>query len=245
MEQTSYLDNISIVLVKTKTPGNIGSVARCMMNMGLSRLILVRPTEYLNGDALRMAAGCNSILENAEVFPTLEEAIAGHGLVLGTTRRMGNYRKKLHTPREAAEQVIPLLSENRVAIVFGREVNGLDNEEIALCHELIAIPSSDAFPSLNLSHAVMVLAYEVFLAAGARLPSIRQKKLADAVELERFYEHLEKTVNNIKYTNKQNPKHIMFSFRQMFGRARLDDREVRILRGLLSHMEEAIESKGL
>ncbi len=241
MQRKADLENISIILVRTKTPGNIGSIARCMMNMGLSRLILVRPTDYKGEDALRMAAGAHGILEKAEVFPTLGEAIAGHGLVFGTTRRLGSYRKNIYDARDAAEQVIPLLSENRVAIVFGREVNGLDNDDIALCHELIAIPSSDAFPSLNLSHALMVVAYELFMAAGARLPSPKHAKLADAADLEGFYEHLERTIIDIRYYNKQNPQHIMFAFRQMFGRARLDAREVRILRGMLSHIDEAIE----
>lgn len=244
MSATTNLENISIVLVRTKTPGNIGSIARCMMNMGLSRLILVRPTEYKNSEALRMAAGAHEILEKAEVFQTLEEAIAGHGLVYGTTRQVGGYRRnKLMTSREAAERTVPLLSQNRVAIVFGREVNGLDNEDIALCHELISIPSSDAFPSLNLSHALMVVAYDLFMAAGAKLPPLKQEKLADAAELEGFYEHLENIIVDIRYFNKQNPKHIMVAFRQIFGRARLDEREVRILRGLLSHIEEAIGSK--
>src|SRR3989304_3828907 len=245
MSATANLENISIILVRTKTPGNIGSIARCMMNMGLSRLLLVRPTEYKNGDALRMAAGAHEILEGAEVFQTLEEAIVGHGLILGTTRQIGgNCRKNLSSAREAAERVTPLLSENRIGIVFGREVNGLDNEDIALCHELISIPSDDAFPSLNLSHAVMVVAYELFMAAGARLPSMNKERLADAADLENFYEHLEKTIVDIRYFNKQNPKHIMFAFRQMFGRARLDEREVRILRGLLSHIDEAVEEGG-
>ncbi|MEK7851207.1 MAG: hypothetical protein AAB275_04935, partial [Deltaproteobacteria bacterium] len=80
-------------------------------------------------------------------------------------------------------------------------------------------------------------------AAGAKLPSVKKDKLADAAELESFYEHLEKTIVDIRYFNKQNPKHVMYAFRQMFGRARLDEREVRILRGLLSHIEEAISEK--
>ncbi len=244
MAVTANLENISIILVRTKTPGNIGSIARCMMNMGLSRLILVKPTEYKNSEALRMAAGAHEILEKAEVFQTLEEAIAGHGLVYGTTRQGEGYRRKnLMTSREAAERTVPLLSQNRVAIVFGREVNGLENDDIALCNELISIPSSDAFPSLNLSHALMVVAYDLFIAAGAKLPSVKKDKLADAAELESFYEHLEKTIVDIRYFNKQNPKHVMYAFRQMFGRARLDEREVRILRGLLSHIEEAISEK--
>jgi len=241
MNQISNLENISVILVNTKTPGNIGSIARCMMNTGLSRLILVRPTEHQNSEALKMAAGAHGILERAEIVPTLKDALAGHGLVLGTTRRVGSCRKKLFNPREAAERVIPLLSQNRVALVFGREVNGLDNDDIALCHELITIPSSDAFPSLNLSHAVMVVAYEMFMAAEPKMRSLKQGKLADAADLERFYEQLEQTVDEIRFFNKQNPKLIMFAFRQMFGRARLDDREVRILRGFLSHIDEAIK----
>lgn len=244
MNQISNLENISIILVNTKTPGNIGSIARCMMNTGLSRLILVRPTDHKNSEALKMAAGAHGILERAEVVPTLKDALVGQGLVLGTTRRAGSCRKNLFNPREAAERVIPLLSQNRVALVFGREVNGLDNEDIALCHELISIPSSDNFPSLNLSHAVMVVAYEMFMAGGAKLPYMKRQKLADAADLENFYEQLEQTVGEIRFFNKQNPKHIMFAFRQMFGRARLDAREVRILRGFLSHIDEAIGRRG-
>jgi tRNA/rRNA methyltransferase len=236
------LENISIVLVKTKTPGNIGSIARCMMNMGLSRLVLVRPTDYKNSEALKMAAGAHEILERAEVFPTLSEAIEGHGLVLGTTRQLGRYRKNIHTAREAAETAIPLLSNNRVAVVFGREVNGLDNEDISLCHELISIPSSDAFPSLNLSHAVMVVAYELFTAAGAKLPHY-EERLADARELEGFYQHFQKTMQEIDFIDKNYPRHMMFAFRQIFGRARLDEREVRMLRGMLSHIDKAVGSR--
>lgn len=242
MHERQDLENISIVLVRTKTPGNIGSIARCMMNMGLSRLILVRPTEYKNSEALRMAAGAHEILERAEVFPTLTEAIAGHGLVLGTTRQLGHYRKNLHTVREAAEKVVPLLSENKVALVFGREVNGLDNDDIALCHELISIPSSDSFPSINLSHALMVVAYEVFMASGARLPSLH-RKLADAADLENFYAHLEQTLDRIDFLDKQNPRHTMFAFRHIFGRTRLDEREVRILRGMLNHIDKSAGRK--
>lgn len=239
MPQRANLENISIILVKTKTPGNIGSIARCMMNMGLSRLILVRPTEYMNSDALRMAAGTHSILEKAEVFLTLKDAIAGHNLIFGTTGQLGHYRKNIHTAREAAEKIVPMLSENRVAIVFGREVNGLDNEDISLCHELISIPSSDAFPSLNLSHAVMVVAYELFMAAGARLP-VSEEKLADAKDLENFYEHLQNTLEAVDFEDIRRPRRLMSSFRQIFGRARLDDREVRILRGMLSHIDAIV-----
>ena len=119
---------------------------------------------------------------------------------MGTTRQIGGYhRKNLYTAREAAERFVTLLSENRIGIVFGREVNGLDNEDIALCNELISIPSSDAFPSLNLSHAVMVVAYELFMAAGARLPSVNKEKLADVADLENFTNNLSKRLTRFVF----------------------------------------------
>ena len=241
MKPEISLNNISIVLVNTKTPGNVGAVARCMMNMGLSRLILVRPPLDRNNEAMKLAAGAEEIILKAPQFETLKEAVTDHGLVLGTSRHTSRHRRNIHTPRQMAEQALPLLSSNKVAVVFGREVNGLDNEDIALCHELISIPASDAFPSLNLSHAVMVVAYELFTAAQAKLqPS--ERVLAPAEELENFFEHLQKTLEDIGFIDKSHPGHMMFSLRQTFGRARLDSRDVSILRGILSQIERTAGS---
>jgi len=241
MKPEISLNNISIVLVNTKTPGNVGAVARCMMNMGLSRLVLVRPPLDRNNEAMKLAAGAEEIILKAPQFETLKEAVTDHGLVLGTSRHTSRHRRNIHTPRQMAEQALPLLSSNKVAVVFGREVNGLDNEDIALCHELISIPASDAFPSLNLSHAVMVVAYELFTAAQAKLqPS--ERVLAPAEELENFFEHLQKTLEDIGFIDKSHPGHMMFSLRQTFGRARLDSRDVSILRGILSQIERTAGS---
>jgi TrmH family RNA methyltransferase len=237
------LINISIVLVNTKTPGNVGAVARCMMNMGLSRLVLVRAPLDRNNEAIKLAAGAEEIILKAPQFETLKEAVADQGLVLGTSRHTSRHRKNIRTPKQMAEQALPLLSSNKVAVVFGREVNGLDNEDIALCHELISIPASDAFPSLNLSHAVMVVAYELFTAAQAKLqPS--ERALAPAAELDKFYEHLQKTLQDIGFIDRVRPEHMMFSLRQIFGRARLDSRDASILRGILSEIERAAKAKG-
>ena len=241
MKPEISLNNISIVLVNTKTPGNVGAVARCMMNMGLSRLVLVRPPLDRNNEAMKLAAGAEEIILKAPQFETLKEAVTDHGLVLGTSRHTSRHRRNIHTPRQMAEQALPLLSSNKVAVVFGREVNGLDNEDIARCHELISIPASDAFPSLNLSHAVMVVAYELFTAAQAKLhPS--ERVLAPAEELENFFEHLQKTLEDIGFIDKSHPGHMMFSLRQTFGRARLDSRDVSILRGILSQIERTAGS---
>jgi len=233
MTEQDPLDNVSIVLVHTKTPANIGAVARCMMNMGLSRLILVRPPGDPNEDAVKLAARAEKVLRDAKRFETLQDAVADHQLVIGTSRHIARHRKNVHAPREAAERIAPLLSQNRVALVFGREVNGLEKEDLALCHELIAIPSSDAFPSLNLSHAVMVIAYELFLAARAGLGT-DERILARAGDLDRLYRHLEESLRNIGFLDDANAGHMMSSLRQLFGRARLEPRDVSILRGILA-----------
>jgi len=238
MQKATLLDNISIVLADTKTPGNIGAAARCMMNMGLSRLILVDPPKDKDQDARKLAAGAHEIIENAAVFPALAEALADQGFVIGTSRHAGRQRKNIRTPREVAEQVIPILANNRVAIVFGNEVNGLENSDLALCQEIVAIPSSDAFPSLNLSHAVMIIAYELFLASGAQLKPLSDE-LARSDENEGFYLQLQETLQTIGFLEHDHPERLMFSFRQLFGRARMNGRDVSMLRGVLSAVSRA------
>lgn len=235
MADPGTLDNISIVLVHTKTPANIGAVARCMMNTGLSRLILVRPPADPANDALKLAAGAEQVLRDAKRFETLTDAVADHGLVIGTSRHVARGRRNIHTPRETAERVVPLLAQNRVALVFGREVNGLEKEDLALCHELIAIPTSDAFPSLNLSHAVMVVAYELFLAARAGLPA-GGRLLARSEDLEQFFGRLQQSLKDVGFLDDTNADHMMSSLRQLLGRARLEPRDVRVLQGILSAM---------
>jgi tRNA/rRNA methyltransferase len=242
MQKAAFLDNVSIVLVDTKTPANIGAAARCMMNMGLSRLILVDPPKDKDHDARKLAAGADEIIEKASVFPALAEALAGHGLVIGTSRHAGKQRKNIRTPREVAEQVIPILSKNRVAIIFGNEVNGLENSDLALCQEIVAIPSSDAFPSLNLSHAVMVIAYELFLASGAYAGQAAGQ-LAPLEETEGFFLQLQETLQTIGFLEHDHPERMMFSLRQLFSRARMNSRDVSILRGILSNIDRHSRSK--
>jgi len=243
MKYSSALDNVSIVLVNTKTPANIGAVARCMMNTGLSRLVLVQPPADPHDDALKLAAGAEQVLHDAQRFGTLKDAVADHGLVIGTSRHRARHRRNIHAPRATAERIVPLLARNRVALVFGREVNGLEKEDLALCHELIAIPSSDVFPSLNLSHAVMVVAYELFLAARAA-PSADERQLARSEELEQFFSRLQRSLRDIGFLDDTNADHMMSSVRQLFGRARLEPRDVRILQGVLSAITASRPPKG-
>lgn len=238
MQTTSPLDNVSIILVDTKTPANIGATARCMMNTGLSRLLLVAPRKALDSESFKLAAGADEILEKSVVYPHLCDAVAGHGLVIGASRHTGKRRKNVITPREVAERVLPLLGNNKVALVFGNEVSGLGLRDIALCHELVAIPTADAFPSLNLSHAVMVVAYELFRASLKPVPP-SPLELAPAEDLEHLYEHLHRTLRTIGFLDDKNSERMLFSLRQIFGRARLDSRDVSILRGILHSVDRA------
>ena len=233
------LDNISIVLVDTKTPANIGATARCMMNMGLGHLILVNPPADREQEAVKLAAGAQAILDRAIIASSLSDAVADFGLVIGTSRHGGKQRKNIRTPREMSEHLSPLLSGNRAAIVFGNEVNGLENRDIALCNEVITIPSADDFPSLNLSHAVMVVSYELFMAFRNPVPS-SAIELAGSKEVEAFYRHLETTLLAVGFLDQENRKRMMFSLRQIFGRARLGVRDVSILRGILTAVQRGI-----
>ena len=235
MAANDPLGNVSIILVHAKTPSNIGAVARGMMNMGLSRLVLVRPPRDPDGDAERLAAGAEAVIRNALQFPTLREAVTDHHLVIGTSRQRGRLRKNVRAPRDMAEQVVPLLATNRIAFVFGREVNGLDRKDLALCQEVVAIPSDEQFPSLNLSHAFMVIAYELFIAVRSPAPDALPS-LASAAELEGFFDHLQGQLQDTGFLDREHPDRIMLSLRQLFGRARLNPREVSILRGILTHV---------
>ena len=235
MHKNDPLDNISIILVEPRTPANIGATARCMMNMGLHALALVNPLKELDGEAYKLAAGADQVLSSARTYPSLSDAIAGHGLVIGTSRQTSRRRKNVRSPREMAEQVAPLLSRNRTAIVFGNEVNGLANSDLALCHEIVSIPSSDAFPSLNLSHAVMVIAYELFTASRPKHPG-SPSVLAPAEDLEGMYCHLQETLLTIGFFRSADAERMMFSLKQLFNRSRMDSREVAILRGILNAM---------
>ncbi len=233
MQNPDLLNRISIILVDTKTPANIGATARAMMNMGLSRLILVDPPRDPDHEALKLAAGADRILKQAVVAPTLLEAITGQHLVIGTSRHSGRLRRNIKPPREMAEYAASAFPGNNIAVVFGNEVNGLSKDQLALCHEIISIPSSDQFPSLNLSHAVMIVAYELFIALQKAFPATN-REIAPAEEVEQFYRHLQETLLDIGFLDRDHPDRIMFSLRQIFGRSRLGIRDVKILRGILS-----------
>lgn len=233
------LNNLSVVLVESRGERNVGSVARAMANFGVTDLRLVAPkVDHLHDEARKMAVKASPLLEQAKVYPDLKSALDDCHYAYATTRRFGKYRVDFHHPDTAAEELLPLLDGGRVAMVFGREDKGLKTEELDLCQRLITIPAGGTIASMNLAQSVVVCLYEVakqFDLLSGKLPEART--LATVDQLEILFDHMRDTLLKIKYLNPQNPEHIMRSYRQMFGRAALDDREVRILRGLMSEID--------
>jgi tRNA/rRNA methyltransferase len=235
MKGKMNLDSISILLVRPKFHENIGSVARAMKNMGLSRLIVVNGCSPLHPNAYKLASGAEDILERAEEFFTLREAISEMGCVVGTTSRGGKERHPLLTPETLAKKLIPLSLKNSIGLAFGSEKEGLTSDELFLCHLYVRIPSMESFPSLNLAQAVMVVCYELFQAS-LEIPK-QPIQLAQAEQLERMFEHMEKTLIQIGFLDSNHPKRIIRVLRKLFGRSQMDEREVQILQGIWSQMD--------
>ena len=232
------LEQLSIVLVAPSGALNIGSTARVMANFGASDLRLVAPqTDHLQDESRKMAVKATPILEQASVHADLASALADCRFALGTTRRFGKYRENLLHPDQAAEYALPLLQKGRVALVFGREDRGLKTEELDLCQRLLTIPTSDSLPSMNLAQSVAVCLYEFVRSLGAGKGEAAGRRLAANAQLEELFQHMRTTFRAIDYIDPQNPEHILRAYRRFLGRAGLDPREVRILRGLLSQID--------
>jgi TrmH family RNA methyltransferase len=155
------LKKIDVVLCRSRYGGNIGSVARAIKNMGLGRLVLVRPEDYMESEARMMAASAGDVLAAASRMDSLEEALSGYDLTLAASRRLKSSRQRIMSPREASGAVIHAARGSGAALVFGTEDSGLNAEEVAACNGVVSIPSDENYPSLNLSQAVMVVAYEL------------------------------------------------------------------------------------
>jgi len=242
MRKKIHLDSISIILVRPRFAENLGSVARAMKNMGLSRLIIVNGSSPLHANAYKLASGAEDILERAEEFFTLGEAISEMRVVVGFTSRGGRERRPDLTPEALAEKLIPLSQKNAIGLAFGSEKEGLTNDELSLCHLCARIPSVESFPSLNLAQSVMVVCYELFKAS-MESPK-RSAQLAQAEQLERMFEHMEKTLLRIGFLDSNNPKRIMRALRRLFGRSQMDEREVRIFQGIWSQVDRHLERRG-
>lgn len=234
------LTRLRIVLVDTSHPGNIGAVARAMKNMGLSALHLVRPKQFPHAEAYARASGADDVLNQARVHDDLLQAVADCGLVIGTSARQRHVPFNLLEPREGAAELVARLTEgNRVAVVFGSERTGLQNAELNLCHHLMTIPTSDEYSSLNIAMAAQIIAYELLLATRAAQPApVRDELLATGDDMERFYTHLQTALEGTHFRDNSGSGQLMARVRRIFNRAELDRNEMRILRGILSALEQ-------
>ena len=234
---------LRIVLVGTQHPGNIGSAARAMKTMGLRELVLVAPLKPPNEETLAMAVGADDVVAAARVCATLDEAVADCKLVVGCTARQRQVQLSEFTPRDIAPRLLEASISAPVALLFGPERAGLTNEDLQRCHLSVHIPSDPQFSSLNLAAAVQVLAYELRL---AMLAQIESGVVADAytssaartpaaqAAMEGFFAHLDQALHDIDFHKGRSPAMVLRRLRRLFQRAQPDERELRILRGILA-----------
>jgi tRNA/rRNA methyltransferase len=223
---------IRVVLVEPMYQGNVGSVARAMKNFGYSDLVLVNPCE-LEGQARAMSSHARDVLEGARIVSTLEEAVKGADLLIGTTGvsslKTGEHiRLPLYTVKEVKEKLKGY--SGTIAVLFGREDNGFSNDELKGFDMLITVPTSEIYPIMNLSHAVAIVLYELSELEGGSSP------LAEGFDLQLLYEHLDELLEEIDYpAHKKDKTSLML--RRIFGRAGLTPREVQTLRGIIRKSE--------
>jgi TrmH family RNA methyltransferase len=243
----SRLARVRVVLINTTHPGNIGAAARAMKVMGLSSLHLVTPKIFPNAEATAMASGADDLLQTALVHDSLESALAGCSLVLGTSARLRSLPMPMLDARRASEQALQEVDSHHVAILFGRERYGLINEEMQRCQYLVNIPSNPAYSSLNLAQAVQIIAYELRVAAmggaGVSMPPLDWEPVDDS-QMEGLFEHLEQTLLDIRFLNPRQPRKLMMRLRRLFNRARPDQNEINIIRGILKSSQEASGKDG-
>lgn len=229
----AVLENVRVVLSHTSHPGNIGAVARAMKTMGLSQLYLVNPKRFPDPTADAMASGATDVLANARVCACLDDALQGAVLVVGLTARRRDLSHAMLTLRESAPQIVSAATEAPVALVFGTEMSGLSNAELEKCRQLMTIPVNPEYGSLNLAAAVQVVAYELRMCSVDAVPVSDGFPLATFEEVDRFYDHLERTLTKIGFLDPRHPKRLMTRLRRLFARAGLEKEEVNILRGIL------------
>lgn len=251
----TFQDQIRIVLVETSHSGNIGAVARAMKNMGLGNLWLVNPSSFPDEASYARAAGASDVLDSAHVVSSLDEALADCVLVMGTSARGRKVPWPVCAPPEAAAAAAEHAGSGPVAMVFGRENHGLSNDELQRCHYHIHIPSNPDYSSLNLAMAVQVMCYELrmyylrSLEGGEGSPYLKSMTRpgdegwdvppAKVQDVEGFFGHLEQVLIDVDFHRRENPRQLMTRLRRLFQRARLDQMEINILRGILTAVQKA------
>jgi tRNA (cytidine32/uridine32-2'-O)-methyltransferase len=231
------LERVEIVLVRPARPANVAAACRAMKNMGLGRLRLVEPPPGLEApEARALAYGAWDVLDAASVESSLRDAVSGSLLVVGTS---GRASAESWTPREFAASAETRAMGGRISIVFGPEASGLRNDELDLCQARVHIPTAADHSSLNLAQAVLILGYEIFLAASRDAPRVPSQQRATAGEIEEALDGLREGLLGIGFLNEENPGAILAEARRWIARSAPTRREITLLRGVGRQVEWA------
>lgn len=246
---STILSNLIIVLYQPKDPINIGTTLRAMRNMGFSHLRLIEPAA---DDVWRIgiaAPRSEEYIRAIQRFSSLPEALHDITYTVGVTARPRKANYTVMHSHEAAPALLARATEGKIALLFGREDSGLPNSALTLCDAYITIPANPEYNSLNLAQAVLIILYEIFLAAWEQSMQLPEPKrsfpLADHAQLEGMYQQIEATLWDIEFIKTQTSRGIMRSLRNIFSRAALDEREVRIIRGIFHEVVKFLRRKGI
>lgn len=229
------MSNVKIILIETSHPGNIGSAARAMKNMGLKKLILVNPKVLPNDESYALAAGATDVLDTVEIVDSLEKAIGDCELVLGCSARQRSLSWPMLALPEASELIAKEAHHKQVGILFGSERSGLSNEDLQHCHYHLYIPSNAQYSSLNLAQAVQVVTYALLTASSEdyQLDENTTEPLATMDEFEHFFGNMKRLIELSHFAENEPNKKMLARLRRLFQRAQMRKTEVDILQGIL------------
>ncbi|WP_150465874.1 RNA methyltransferase [Francisella sp. SYW-2] len=242
---TNLSNNIRIVLVEPSHSGNVGSTARAMLNMGLTNLWLVNPKKGIDDEAIALSCHATEVVKNARIVPNLQEALDGIDYVVGTSARVRRVSLPIEPIYKVATNILNKIqkSDEKIAILFGRERTGLLNEELLMSNVHAYIPSNEGYTSLNLAQAVQLVAYEIYKQA-VEINDLKEvpeythlHKKASVKELQGLYQHLEDNMLQSGFLDRDKPGHVMDKVRRLFQRSELESQEVNILRGFLTSLD--------
>lgn len=239
------LSNIYIVLVKPIFDGNLGSTARAMKNMGLSNLILINPkADYQSKEAKKLAVSAFDILKKAKIFKNLENALKDINYILGTTTRKRKEFHRIFTPKGGSNKIMNIAKNNKIAILFGKEDDGLSNEALSYANDIIRIQASSNLTSLNLSQAVMVIAYELFQTKMEKsIPHKPEYKLASLEERKYLFNNINNVMNNLFFKDEQRKEILFDSLKNFINRAEPREEDLNNFHGFCKKIMEKIEER--
>lgn len=243
---TERVGGPTVILVRTQEEGNIGSTARAMANMGLTDLVLVSPKARIRQVARAFAVGAGDILERAETVDSLEEALAPFRRIVGTTSaRARGLPVPVIDPKELPVRLASDPADLPTALVFGPEASGLNNEELALCSLLVRIPCAPRQPTLNLSQAVLLVAWELWSSSDASSePAGDDLVPATGGEVQGLFDHLVPLFRRIGFARDDTFDAVLKDLRRMAARGRPTSREISLLRGIARRADHALARAG-